>query len=191
MNKANEQSKPNKTVVATAGNVSRSLRAGRSIAAVPTFDVSTNMKKKLLPFLLLLLSIFSVAGEESKLDDAKLGDHVTIGHAAGFLKYRGIHSGVMVYALSLDIGSAMPSEDFRLYAKDERYSGAIFSLGMRSREGYRCVVEGDTLRIFVTKGLSREAVSKVPIAIIDLKQLISEYVEQAGGGQPATRPESK
>jgi len=148
------------------------------------------MKKTLLPILLLLLSIFPVAGEELKLDDAKVGDPVRIGHAAGFLKYRGVHSGVTVYALSLDIGSAMPSEDFRLYAKDERSSGAIFSLGMRSREGYRCVVEGDTLRLFVTKGLSREEVSKVPIAVIDLKQLISEYVEQAGTGQPASRPES-
>jgi hypothetical protein len=149
------------------------------------------MKKTLLPILLLLLSIFPVSGEELKLDEAKLGDYMRLGQAAGFLKYRGVHSGVTVYALSLDIGSAMPSEDFRLYVKDELSSGAIFSLGMRSREGYRCVVDGDTLRLFVTKGLSREDVSKVPIALVDLKQLISEYVEQAGTGQPATRRESK
>lgn len=149
------------------------------------------MKKTLLPILLLLLSIFPVAGEEPKLDGAKVGDHVILSNAVGFLKYIGIHSGVAIYALSNDIGSAMPSEDFRLYAKDERSSGSIFSLGMRNREGYRCVVEGDTLRLFVTNGLSREEVSKVPIAVIDLKQLISEYVEQAGTRQPATRSESK
>jgi hypothetical protein len=149
------------------------------------------MKKMLLPILLVLLSIFPVAGEELKLEEAKVGDHVRVGQSAGFLKYRGAHSGVTVYALSLDIGSAMPSEDFRLYVKDERSSGAVFSLGMRSREGYRCVVDGDTLRVFVTKGLSREDVSQAPIAVVHLKQLISEYVEQAGAGQPATRPVDK
>ena len=152
---------------------------------------STNMKKTLLPILLLLLSIFPVAGEELKLDDAKIGDHVRLSDAkSGFLKYRGVHSGVTIYALSANVGSATPSEDFRLYAKDERSSGPLFSLGFRSREGYRCFVEGDTLRLFVTKGLSREEVSQVPIAVIALKQLISEYVEQAGTGQPASRPES-
>jgi hypothetical protein len=32
-----KNNKPNKTVVATAGNLSRSLRSGRSISAVPYF----------------------------------------------------------------------------------------------------------------------------------------------------------
>ncbi len=135
------------------------------------------MKKILLPFLLLFLSIYPVAGEESKPDDAKIGDPVTIDHASGFLKYRGIHSGVTVYALSLDIGSAMPSENFNLYAKSKHSSGPIFSLGAGSMKGFRCEVEGDIMRIFVTKGLDRKDISKLPIAVIDLKQLISPYVE--------------
>lgn len=137
------------------------------------------MNKTFFLILVMLLSIFRVAGEEIKLDDAKIGDPVRIGHAAGFLKYRGVHSGVTVYALSLDIGSSMPSEDFRLYVKNEGSSAAIFSLERRDMEGYRCEVEGDILRIFVTKGLDREDISKLPIAVIDLKQLISKYVEQA------------
>ena len=148
------------------------------------------MNKTFFLILVMLLSIFRVAGEEIKPDDAKIGDPVRIGHAAGFLKYRGVHSGVTVYALSLDIGSSMPSEDFRLYVKNGS-SAAIFSLGGGSYKGFRCEVEGDILRIFVTKGVDRKDISKLPIAVIDLKQLISQYVEQAGAGQPATGPESK
>lgn len=136
-------------------------------------------------------SISPVAGEEPKLGDAKIGDYIRSGNAAGFLKYRGVHSGVTIYALSADVGSAMPSEDFRLYAKDERSSGPLFSLGLRSREGYRCVVDGDTLRLFVTQGLSREEVSKVPIVVIDLKQLISDHAKQEPEGGAKPQPEAK
>lgn len=130
-------------------------------------------------WLILFLSILRVAGEEIEPDNAKIGNPVTMGNVTGFLKYRGVHSGVTVYAISQDMGSSAPSEDFRLYARNENSLEAVFSLGRGRMEGYRCMVEGDTMRIFVTKGLDREDISKVPIAVIDLNQLVSKYVEPA------------
>lgn len=151
------------------------------------------MNKSLLLVLIPLLSFVSFAETGEQITGVKVGGYVTSSKVvSGFLKYKGVHSGVTIVSLSLDVGSSMPSEDLRFYVYvNSNLSGPILSLPRRGLKGYRCAVEGDILKIFATKGLSRVDVSIVPIAIIDLKQLTSEYANQVGADQPATAPESK
>ncbi len=69
--------------------------------------------------------------------------------ASGFLKFTGQCQSTTFYALSKDIGSAVPSEDLRLYAQTGDNFRLIFSLPMTHRKGFRCQRDSDTLTVYV------------------------------------------
>ena len=72
--------------------------------------------KTLVIFLMCTLPVLS--DQTNAPVDLKINTFVklpgVVESARGFLKYTGTHNGITVCALSMDIGSAIPSEDFRL-----------------------------------------------------------------------------
>ena len=147
----------------------------------------------LITVLVVAASTHFAFSEESKIQSTvKVGDYVQLPDAAGFVQYRGEHSGVPIYALSLDIGSAVPSGDFRLYARRDNDFKLIFSLPMLSHKGYRCINMGDTLSVHVITGYEEKpSPSAAPVVVINLSQLVAAYRNQVGTGQPATKPADK
>ena len=148
---------------------------------------------KILMIIVCLLgasTLFAFAEESTIPSTTKIGDHVQLPGADGFLRYNGEHAGVRVYALSADIGSADPSEDFRLYATRENGHQLILSLPMLSHRGYRCNAQGETLSVYVVTSYEEkpEANSK-PVMVINLSQLVNAYAEKGGGGKPAAVPQ--
>lgn len=104
-------------------------------------------------FIASMMPVFSASTD--KPSDLKIGTFVELPTgdkpATGFLKYVGQHKGVTFCALSADIGSAVPSEDFRLYTKTGDKYRLILSLPMLDRKGYKCVSEADILKVYLTR----------------------------------------
>jgi hypothetical protein len=129
---------------------------------------------------------------QTKMGDLRIGAYVKFPDAEGFLKYTGQHLGLTFYALSDDIGSAVPSEDFRLYARNGDSYRLLLSLPRLQRKGYRCVGEGDTLRVYVTGMYDPATQDGDPVLVVDLSRLAKAYAEPDGAAnrsQPI-RPET-
>lgn len=138
------------------------------------------MKPIIVAFLLATSMFATFAGEMEEQLTLWIGDYVELPGAQGFLQYRGEHSGVEVYALSADIGSAVPSGDLRLYTRQGNDFRPVFSLPMLSRKGYHCVRKGDTLCVHVvSKYGETPATNSTPLVIIDLKQIVKTYAESS------------
>jgi len=99
--------------------------------------------------------------------------------ASGFLKYTGAHNGITVCALSMDIGSAVPSEDFRLYAKIGDNYRLMLAVPMLLRKGFRCTCEADTLTVYLTREYEKDNATETnnPVLFINLRRLIEGYAE--------------
>jgi hypothetical protein len=109
------------------------------------------MKLSLFVALLLPFSVYA-----SELASARLHSYQTISlggerKASGFLQYVGQHRGREVVALSADIGSAIPTEDLRLYVRDGDRYRLLIEIPMLHHHGFRCTASGDILRIYLTR----------------------------------------
>jgi len=118
----------------------------------------------------------------------KVGQYISLPSdqqgAGGFLQYTGQHAGITFCALSLDIGSAMPSEDLRLYAQvDGKYS-LVLSLPMLTRKGYRCTREADTLNVYLTRTYKEDKAeqNRDLLLTLNLPQLVKAHTETPACG---------
>ncbi len=139
--------------------------------------------KAIVTIILLAAATFSaLAGETNSRPVLRVGEYVKLPGAEGFLKYSGEHSGVMVCGLSSDIGSAVPSEDFRLYAKHRNTYRLVLSLPMLTRKGYSCIVRGDSLNVYVTSSYQHNPSTRDgnPVVVIDLQQIVEAHAEPDG-----------
>jgi hypothetical protein len=93
--------------------------------------------------------------EKAWAESLQVGSYVHLSgderNPGGFLRYTGEHGGVRFCALSADIGSAIPSQDLRLYAEVTGRYQLVLSLPMLNLHGYRCTVEADTLNVYLTR----------------------------------------
>jgi len=124
---------------------------------------------------LLLLILLPLPATADDLKGARIGEHVTIqtygGPAHGFLMYVGVHGGVTFRALSGDIGSASPSEDFGLYAsRGDKYEKLV-SFPFQKYQGFKCVAEGSVMKVYLIKKYDDGEDPKNLILSIDLAQL--------------------
>ena len=94
----------------------------------------------------------------------------------GFVKYSGDFGGYEVIALSLDIGSAVPSEDLRIYLKKGNEYHKVISLPLLSGKGYICLRDKDRLKIFTITRFEQKQPQKgeKPVLVVDLKELIKK-----------------
>jgi len=138
--------------------------------------------KAIVLVILFAASMFpTFAGETNSFSALRVGDYVKLAGTQGFLKYNGEHSGVRVCALSTDIGSAVPSEDFRLYVCDTNNCHLVQSLPLLRYKGYRCVAYGDTLSVYeVSKYTEIPNTNSTPVAVFDLSQL-AKAAQPSGG----------
>ena len=100
----------------------------------------------------------------------------------GFIKYIGDFGGYEVIALSSDKGSALPSEDLRIYLKKgDEYHKAV-SLPLLKGKGYICVRHKDSLQIFTTTSYGQKQPQKgaKPVSSVNLKQLIKKAELEVG-----------
>jgi len=132
--------------------------------------------KHIITFVVLAALVGLVSHADSKsINSLQMNDYVRFNGVHGFLRYAGLHSGIEVYALSEDFGSAVPSQDFRLYIKQGDAYRNIISLPMLLRKGYRCVVQKDRMSVYVTQTLAearRSVHEESPLIVIDLKKII-------------------
>ena len=102
---------------------------------------------------------------------------------SGFVKYLGEHDGVTFCAVSTDIGSAVPSQDFRLFAGVGSSYRLVLSLPMTQCRGYRCTCVGDQLKVFVTTTLDEnndpnwQPNDRDAVLSINLVKLLQAYPE--------------
>jgi len=109
---------------------------------------------RILTILLLCsFTLLSSADTTNVPQDLKVGRYVRLSGEGqqGFLRYMGQHQGVLFCALSSDYGSAIPSQDFRIYAQLKGVYRLVQSLPMLDHKGYRCVSDADTLRVYQTQ----------------------------------------
>jgi hypothetical protein len=144
------------------------------------------MKTFIAAFLLIASTLATFAGETNEQPAHRIGDYVELPGAQGFLQYSGEHSGVKVYALSADIGSAVPSGDLRLYTRQGNDFRLVFSLPMLSRKGYHCIRKGDTLCVHVVSKYGESPdTNSTPLLVIDLPQLVKTYAEPSASRNTA------
>ena len=125
---------------------------------------------------LLLFTPACVAGELHTIM-TETGKHT------GFLKYKGLHGGVEVVALSNDIGSAWHNEDLTVYVRDKKTSRLFHGrlaipMGSGPFREFRCKKDGKTLLI-ETRSEEKEEFHVYCIYILPA-------TEQDGAEQPAT-----
>lgn len=113
------------------------------------------MKALAKKFLLFICIFFTFSFLTDASADLKLGDSVDLpidgGLAKGFVQYKGEHHGVTFCVLSADIGSAIPSEDFRLYVGTGHSYRLLLSLPMMNGKGFRCACDEDILKVYLTR----------------------------------------
>jgi hypothetical protein len=136
--------------------------------------------KTIVTIMLLAALTFSVlAGETNSRPELQVGEDVKLPGAEGFLKCSGEHSGVMVVGLSHDIGSAVPSGDFRLYVKHQDTYRLVLSLPMLKHKGYRCIARENDLNVYLTRSYEdyRNTQDGSPVVIINLQQIVKAHAE--------------
>lgn len=131
--------------------------------------------KSLIKFLIVAaLTFFAFAEEAKDQPTLRIGAYVELPGARGFLRYSGEHSGVRICALSFDIGSAVPSGDFRLYVMRNNRHELMLSLPMLSRKGYSCSVQGDILSVHVvTSYEEKPEANNKPVVVINLSHFVN------------------
>lgn len=112
-------------------------------------------------------------------------------YAKGFLEYKGQHQGIIFCALIVDSGSAIPSGDFRLYAKVKGLYRKVLSLPMLTRKGYRCTCEADTLKVYLTRTYkkNKKPNDKDLLLTINLTKLVEAHTEQKKVSNTSRKPD--
>lgn len=116
--------------------------------------------------------------EKAWAESLQVGSYVHLSgderNPGGFLRYTGEHGGVRFCALSADIGSAIPSQDLRLYAEVSGGFLPVLSLPMLNGQGYRCTAEADRLNVYLTRAWDETMPPKAEdlILTINLRQLV-------------------
>jgi len=135
--------------------------------------------------------IFGISAPPNNPATLNIGSYVTLAPGqAGFLKYFGKHKGITVYGLSHDIGSAVPCEDFCLYARIKDKYISILSLPMAEQRGFRCICTEDRLNIYMTKTLEEnldfafKPKDEELFLSVDLLKLLQKYAEPGAPEQP-------
>ncbi len=122
----------------------------------------------------------------------RVGTYVNLpGNEQGFLQYKGKHNGIVFYALSTDIGSAVPSGDLRLYAKIDGTYRKILSLPMLSYKGYCCTCEADTLKVYLTRTYERveKPNDKDLLLTINLANFVEAFTKQKKVSNSSPKPD--
>ena len=123
----------------------------------------------------------NASSETPKNKKIQMGTHVSLGQsdASGFVRFIDQIDGYEVVALSLDVGSAVPSADLRLYVKLNNEYKKIVSLPLLTQKGYLCIRNNDSLQIFTTTSCEEKQppIDQKPVMSIDLKQIV-EMVEE-------------
>ena len=115
-----------------------------------------------------------------------MGAYVKLPGAQGFQQYTGEYAGVRLCALSSDIGSAVPSQDFRLYSCSTNACHLLRSLPMLTGQGYRCTLQGDTLSVYVVSKYDEIPTNNsTPVMVIDLPKAAEAAAEPNGGPNAA------
>ena len=109
-------------------------------------------------------------------NEIKVGNYISLEDSGiqGFVQYIDQMEGYELIALSTDIGSAVPSNDHRLYVKlNDRYK-KVLSIPLLSRKGFLCIKQNDTLQVFVITSYNTKQPPEdaTPVLEINLKQLL-------------------
>jgi len=87
-----------------------------------------------------------IAKEQKKIRKSKKNNDI-FSKLSPYIIYKGKYNGITFRAISADIGSAVPSANFQLYADSER----ILNLPLLNHKGYFCICDGDILKIYLEK----------------------------------------
>jgi hypothetical protein len=111
------------------------------------------MKIVLAQLFILTSAYFAYSGPTNATPPMRLNSHIELPDksASGFLKFTGQCRTNTFYALSVNVGSAIPSEDFRLYLQTGGGYRLVFSVPLIPRRGFRCERESDTLSVYVVE----------------------------------------
>lgn len=124
-----------------------------------------------ISFCILLLS--NVIFNDENKTDVILKIDTEIGQRSGFLKYEGKHFNEKLIILSHDIGSAIPTQELRIYKSSDNIKYTeIFNIPFQKHRGFLCKTKNDKLEIYI---LDNFKVDDPKLFItIDLKLLLIE-----------------
>jgi len=123
----------------------------------------------------LIFSCFRVAAADDITPRLDSYQTVSVGSSrkeGGFLQYIGHHGAHEIIVLSHDTGSAVPTEDLRIYMREGTEYRLLMQIPMLLYHGFRCSASGNMLSIVLVKTYSKTDDGKKCITI-DLDSLVN------------------
>jgi len=129
------------------------------------------------------------------LDLVQLGSYQNVPtdhqrNAGGFLLYNGMHHDRRVIVLASDIGSAVPSQDMRIYVQTGDFYRLVLSIPTAEHRGFHCMAAGDMLKVSWTKSYKKTgSSSEAPqfFMTIDIGELLAIVPASNNPPQPPAR----